>query len=390
MQTMKFREAMELLRDTGNDPILLRGRQPGKEVLCAPSLVGRVLTSTYETASGESLGWIGVEAIQSGPADPVFNNFGGEDRLWFGPEGSQFGLHFSSREQTFSHYRVQYGMSAQPYNVTLVSPRNDFVVMKASIQLKNLAGTQFDIEVERTVRIVDYCPYTVGVPGEAEFVGFQTENVVTNRSRLPISNETGLLCCWTPGQHPSKSHSMVVIPFRAGPSSELGEPIREDYFRDLCIGGKLPTDRWWIGNDYALMKADNRCRVKVGVGPRRAENRLGSIDLDSFELTIHDFDLYPEIPYVAPYWRELSPSELKEGEAASVYIDGPQEAGSDTQDFYELETLSPAMPLKPGEVFIHRNRVFHIRGNQSAMDLIAQRFLRTCTAEINNVFANRK
>ena len=114
---MKFREALELLRDTGNDPILLRGHQPGKEVLCAPSLVGRVLSSTFEASSGESLGWIGVEAIQSGPADPVFNNFGGEDRLWFGPEGSQFGLHFSSKEQTFSHYRVQYGMSSQPYDI---------------------------------------------------------------------------------------------------------------------------------------------------------------------------------------------------------------------------------------------------------------------------------
>jgi uncharacterized protein DUF6786 len=386
---MKFREALELLRDTGNDPILLKGHQTGKEVLCAPSLVGRVLSSTFEAASGESLGWIGVEAIQSGPADPVFNNFGGEDRLWFGPEGSQFGLHFSSQEQTFSNYRVQYGMSSQPYNIPLISPENDFVVMKASIHLQNLAGTPFDIDVERTVRIVDSCPYTAALSGHVEFVGFQTENLVTNRSRLPINSETGLLCCWTPGQHPSKPHSIVVIPFRSGPSSELGEPIREDYFRDLCPGGKFPSDRWWIGNDHALMKADNQCRVKVGVGPKRAENRLGSIDLETFDLTIHDFDLYPEIPYVAPYWRELSPAELREGEAASVYIDGPAEEGDEARSFYELETLSPAMPLKPGESFVHRNRVFHIRGDQSSIDTITRRFLHTDSAEISHVFAER-
>jgi hypothetical protein len=106
IQKMKFREALELLRDTGNDPILLRGHQPGKEVLCAPTLVGRVLSSTFEAASGESLGWIGEEAIQSGPADPVFNNFGG-DRLWFGPEGSQFGLLFGQDQS--SQYRSSTG-----------------------------------------------------------------------------------------------------------------------------------------------------------------------------------------------------------------------------------------------------------------------------------------
>ena len=44
-----------------------------------------------------------------------------------------------------------------------MSPENDFVVMKASIHLQNLAGTTFDIEVERTVRIMDYCPYTWGL-----------------------------------------------------------------------------------------------------------------------------------------------------------------------------------------------------------------------------------
>ena len=95
------------------------------------------------------------------------------------------------------------------------------------------------------------------------------------------------------------------------------------------------------------MKADNQCRVKVGVGPKRAENRLGSIDLETFELTIHDFDLYPEIPYVAPYWRELSPSELREGEAASVYIDGPDEEGTKPEAFTNWRLCPRQCPLSP-------------------------------------------
>jgi hypothetical protein len=35
-----------------------------------------------------------------------------------------------------------------------------------------------------------------------------------------------------------------------------------------------------------------------------------------------------------------------------VYVDGPDEKGARGGDFHELETVSPAMPLKPGESFV--------------------------------------
>jgi hypothetical protein len=383
---MTFREVCDLLRDTRNEPVILKGRSPGKQVLCAPTLVGRVMTTTYDAAQGEALGWIGAEVIRHGYVDPVFTNYGGEDRLWFGPEGSQFGLHFTSKDQSLSHYRVQPGMNSQRYQVARSSPEGDFVVMKAPIQLQNLAGTKFDLDVERTVRIVESCPYTLGFGDHLDFVGFQSESLVTNVSSEPIRSETGLLCSWTPGQHPSGPRSVVAIPFQPGSNQALGEPIRSDYLKQMCLGGTLPAGRLWTGFDHALMRADNRYRVKIGVGPKRAMNRLGSIDLDSAELVINDFDVYAEMPYIAPYWRELTPAELSNGEAVSVYVDGPDEKGGRGGNFHELESLSPAMPLKSGESFVHRNRVFHIRGRRSALDSIARRFLRTDTAEITNTF----
>ena len=344
------------------------------------------MTSTYDAAQGESLGWIGEAEIRKGPVDPVFNNFGGEERLWFGPEGSQLGLQFTSEEMILSNYRVQPGLSSQPYDVVKVSPEKDFIAMKARIQLQNLAGTQFDIEVERTIQIVDYCPYTMGIAGRLEFVAFQSQSLVTNLGKEPISGESGPLCCWTLGQHHSKPGSVVVIPVRQGADSELGKPIREDYFQLMCPEGQFPADRWRTESDHILLRADNQCRVKVGVGIKRATNRLGSIDLKGDELVINDFDFYPEMPYVAPYWRKLTPAELSEGEVISVYIDGPGEKGGRAGDFYELETFSPAMLLKSGESGVHRNRVFHIRGDRTAINGIARRFLHTDTAEIQRVF----
>ena len=56
-------------------------------VAIAPDWQGRAMTSTLAGGQGASFGWLNAEFIASGRADPVFNNYGGEDRFWLGPEG---------------------------------------------------------------------------------------------------------------------------------------------------------------------------------------------------------------------------------------------------------------------------------------------------------------
>ena len=51
------------------------------------------MTSAVE-AGGASLGWINREFIAAGKTGTQFDNYGGEDRFWLGPEGGQFGLYF--------------------------------------------------------------------------------------------------------------------------------------------------------------------------------------------------------------------------------------------------------------------------------------------------------
>ena len=64
-------------------------------VLLVPAWQGRVMTSTADGDSGFSFGWINRDLIASGKIQPHINAFGGEERIWLGPEGGQFSIFFS-------------------------------------------------------------------------------------------------------------------------------------------------------------------------------------------------------------------------------------------------------------------------------------------------------
>jgi hypothetical protein len=369
---MTFSEVVELLSDMGYEHFELESDSGHGRVLCAPSLVGRVMTTTFDSADGQSLGRIGIEGICKGPVDPVFNDFGGEERFWLGPEGGQFGLHFSSTNQTLATYRVQAGMSSKPYFV--VRAGHGFITMRSRFDLTNCLGTQFEVDILRSIKILDSCPYILDHPGHVDFVGFQTETTITNVGKKPMSWDTGVLSAWTIGQHPSGPRCVVVLPLVIGTELALGKPIREDYIEVLNPGGSLGPGKLSINVGYALLKTESNCSIKIGIGKKRAKNRFGSIDLDRCQMTINDFDLFPEIDYVAPYWRPLSYDELRDGEAISIYVDGSGEA-EPTGHFYELESLSPALTLVPTQSHTHRNRIYHIRSDRPVLGSICAEFL---------------
>src|SRR3982750_783941 len=87
--------------------VVVLGSAPGAQVVVAPAYQGRVMTSTPGGPDAPGFGWIGREAIASGKRQPHMNVFGGEDRLWLGPEGGQYALYFPRGAQfDFSHWQV--------------------------------------------------------------------------------------------------------------------------------------------------------------------------------------------------------------------------------------------------------------------------------------------
>jgi hypothetical protein len=339
------------------------------------------MSTTFEADHGSALASIIAEAIQKGPVDPIFNNCCGEERLWFGPEGSQYGLHFRSSVQTFDNYSVPLGMNLQGYNVLACD--SDALLIRGRLRLQNSVGTWFDFEVERTIRIVTSRSYMIGLGEHIKFIGFQSESRITDPSPRQIFFEAGMSRSWAQGLHPCRGGAVVVVLFREGVDREWEPPVRRDYFKDL--GGDLPADRWSTNKRRVIFKVNGEFRLKPGVSARRALNRIGASNPQGGTVVIHDFDWCSELNYLAPHWADPTPEELAHGEVPSAYTGGSDESGKRTGDFYQLETLSSAIPLVAGESFVHRNRVLQLPGTRDAVNSLSPTFLHTTFEEAAGV-----
>ena len=134
------------------NPLELTDPESSGRVLVAPDLAGRIMISTTEGMRGRSIGWINRRAFV-GPKDPRFNNYGGEERLWLGPEGGQFSLYFQSGKPfTFENWYVPKAFNDEPYAV--VEAGETEVTMVKSMTLRNYSGTAFDLLIERKCRVI--------------------------------------------------------------------------------------------------------------------------------------------------------------------------------------------------------------------------------------------
>ena len=367
---MKFSEVRALLKQAGRDACVLAGRDAQCKVLVCPELAGRVLGTTSGGENGAFGGFIDAQAFQEGMKD-IWDNWGGEERYWVAPEGGQFGLMFKDQCECFAHYDVQEGINRTPYQVLEVSPQAKSLTMRCRMHLKNKLGTRFHLEVTRRITVLDDCPYSNGCGDAVRFVGFQSESSLLNIGERPFARETGTLAHWHLGQFLVGDHLIGIVPFC--PDDRAAPPVREDYFKDFCVGGAMPANRYRLLNNCALFKADGKVRSKIGQNRSRATGRLGSYNLETNELILLDYDFYPQLDYAASYWYEQP--QPYDGDVISFSAEGPARPGGPPGRCYELEALSPALLLTPGESFTWRTRTLHLAGRAVTTASICQRFL---------------
>ena len=337
----------------------------GARVAVSPKYQGKVFTSSAAGDSGISFGWIHYKAFE-GPADPHMNAYGGENRLWLGPEGGKFSLFFPpGATMEFANWKTPAGYDTEAW--TVVSADKVSVEMKKEFMLTNYAGTRLSIGIGRKIDILDRAAIdsVLGLPADTSVraVGYRTINTLTNTGRAAWTETTGMPCLWLLDMFNPSPSTTVVIPY-GGDSSK---PATTDYF------GEIPADRIKYSNNLLFFKADGKSRGKLGIHPQRARPVAGSYDALHRVLTITLFDVDTSGRYLNQEWNTVKPPFS--GDAVNAYNDGPLADGSQMGPFYELESVSPAAFLAPGQSQRHSHAVFHFTGSEEGLDVIATRVL---------------
>ncbi len=343
-------------------------------VAVAPAYQGRVMTSTLAGGEGASFGWLNADFITAGRTGTAFDNYGGEDRFWLGPEAGQFGLWFADKERfDLAHWKTPPGFNEGAFEVADQSGTS--VVMKRQLAVTNYSGTTFHCGVSRAAALIEAdevaAVLETPVPEGVRLVAFVSTNTLTNAGDEPWTARGGMLSIWILGQFKPLPGGRVVVPFIPGGASVLGPKATTDYF------GKIPPERCRVAEDHLLFTCDGRHRSKIGISPARARDVVGSWDGEAGVLTLVKFNLPEDAadrPYVNSLW-ELQ-GEPFAGDVVNSYNDGPPAPGSPPMGpFYEIETSSPAAALRPGESITHVHRTFHFAGERAALDALAKAVL---------------
>jgi len=367
-------------------PVVVLGDRAGAQVAVAPGFQGRVMTSTTGGSEQPSFGWIGRAAISAGERQAHINVFGGEDRFWLVPEGGQFALYFRAGDPfDLDHWQVPEPIDWGAWAV--VSTSRTHVRFKKRMTLLNYSKAQFDVDVDRTVRLLTDAEAAaalgVSIGSNVRSVAFESSNVVTNAGTAPWKPASGLVSIWILGMFNPSPQTTIAIPFAPGPDTTLGPVVNDKYF------GKVPGDRLAIGNGIVFFKGDGEYRSKIGLSPSRALSAAGSYDAAGHVLTVVQYTRPAGADsYVNSMW-EIQ-SEPYKGDVINSYNDGPPAPGKPPLGpFYELETSSPALSLAPGASHTHVQRTFHLVGPEDELDRIAQGTLKVGIAELKAAFRAR-
>lgn len=348
-----------------DDIIVLSDVENKAQIIVSPRMQGRVMTSTAEGLEGKSYGWVNYELIASGKIAPHINVFGGEDRFWLGPEGGQYSIFFQNGDPfDLEHWQTPASIDTESF--TVQEKTADYVYFTKEIQLQNYSGSQFDLTLNRKVKLlsVQEINQLLNIkPGNTiKMVGFESENQITNSGKNTWQKSTGLLSIWILGMFTPSPATTIVIPFKEGPDNLLGPPVNDAYF------GKVPDDRLEVQNDVLFFKGDGQYRSKIGISPLRVKPIMGSYNAIDGVLTLVQFSLPDGAKdYVNSMW-EMQAFPYS-GDVINSYNDGPTSpGGKPLGPFYELESSSPAAALKPGESLTHIHRTFHLEGSKDELN----------------------
>lgn len=364
----------------GHDSVIILQSDQGKaQIIVSAKYQAKVFTSTADGSKGQSFGWIHYKAF-SGPEDPHMNGYGGENRIWLGPEGGKYSLYFpKGAKMEFANWKTPAAFDTEAWKVTRQSDTS--VGLQKDMQLVNYAGTALSLSVARSISIFDRSAIDDLLDSHdttIKAVGYRTLNTMTNTGKDAWTEKTGMPCIWMLDMFNPSPATVIVVPHKGG--VKKGDKVATtDYF------GQIPPDRVKIDSSTVYLKADGKSRGKLGINPLYAMTRAGSYDAQNKVLTVTIFQVDSSGKYLNQEWKTTKPAFS--GDAVNAYNDGPLADGSQMGPFFEIESVSPAAFLAPGQSLMHEHAVFHFTGDETGLDKVAQRLLGVSLQTIQQQFS---
>ncbi len=368
---------LEFLKEKDSSILVLSTSSDGAHIIVSPKYQGKVFTSTVDGKRGKSFGWINYKAFQE-KLDPHMNGYGGEDRLWLGPEGGKYSIFFKPGvEMTFDNWHTPPAIDSESWKLDSANAKK--VSLSKQIQLTNYAGTDLKLSIGRDVEILESTQIQgmldITLDDKVKVVGFRTLNTLTNTGRTAWTKDGGAPVMWNLGMFTPSPSTVIVIPYRKEAKVKIATT---DYF------GEIDSNRIVYEDSTLLFLADGKSRGKLGISPLRAKPIAGSYDSANKVLTITYFDVKYTGTYLNQEWGTKKNAFL--GDAVNAYNDGPLEDSTQMGPFYEIESVSPVAYLSPGEATSHLHCVFHFVGEKAALDMISKKVLGVSIAKVENAF----
>ena len=340
--------------------IVLTDMHGQMEAAVVPKFQGTVMTSTAEGTYGQSYGYIDYELIASRNTDPQFNMVGGEDRVFVGPSGGQFGIDFAAGVD-FKPENLQVPAALDREGFDVIAHNGDRVTLQKKFSVTNYSNKTFQLRLTRTIRLLprDEAWTELGARGgeKTSVVAYETKNDLVNATHTAWRKEEGLLDLSVVGMFRRTSNVALVLP-----TMEPGNTSDKRAAVGMVV---LPQ---------ATVVSAEQASAHVALSPKLAKGLLGSYDPATSTLTVVQFEpIQPGGPYMRSEWQVLKTPY--QGDAASV-------AGGAGNPFFMLVTHSPALQLDGWSAAEFTSRTYHIRGTAAELEPIARAVLGVGLEEI--------
>ena len=230
-------EGIREFLDSTADAVVLEGEN-GSKVIVSPRLQGRIMTA--RVGNVESTGLVPRKTIEEGEVHDHFNNFGGLDRFWIGPEAGQYGVYFPPGAQELSrdNWQVPAAFDRGPFEIRERQPGR--IKLGREMEVTNLKGVKFQVKVSREIGLVPSSSLTtelgIELPAGVSYLGCYSDNQLQNSGESDWDPDSGLIGIWILGMLNASDQAVVIAPFKdlAGKDQP---PYNDNYF------GKVSGDR---------------------------------------------------------------------------------------------------------------------------------------------------